>query len=409
MTDGGLLAKAIEQKTEGVIEADIQTDSNENSSRGFLTLFNSKSMKIGLLLALLGLISGFITSIPENQQQYSFAIILPILFMSGSFFFLWTTFDRTRTSAIAVFCILLLVIPYGITSLDSSSLTIVDDELSDDATQVILKIRESGALFSSSGETADVVVKYDGKTTWSGKLSFSVDREDGIGKYGLISLNVADIYNGNSDDNNQYIVEFKSGDSELTYTLASSSLQRTVTDVQGDIIGAIGTGNDCDNGKESCVVGLAMRSWSGVESLNSNTRPSGIIHSNYNVVATLYYENTQSTSKAISYPSITVINGDATWDSMSGKYGSGEDSNIGDYGSELALPGSVEDSNVGMEYIPMDDLEISDYGCYIFEITTSQEEVWVSNQNPTTSLTYYQYDEGNEGSEEESWKEVNSC
>ncbi|DAC62114.1 MAG TPA: hypothetical protein HA357_04430, partial [Candidatus Thalassarchaeaceae archaeon] len=211
-------------------------------------------------------------------------------------------------------------------------------------------------------------------------------------------------YGGNADDNNQYVVDFKSGDSELSYTLTSSSLQRTVTDVQAEIIGAIGFGVDCDNGKDSCVVGLAMRTWSGVESTN---RPSGLLHSNYNVVANLYYENTQSSSKSISYPSISVVNGDATWDSMNGKYGSGSETNVGDYGSELALPGSVEDQGVGMEYIPVDDMEINDYGCYIFEVTTTQDEFWSSISYSSSS--YYQYDEGNDGSEEESWKEVNSC
>ena len=186
MTDGGLLAKAIEQKTDEVIEADIPSASDSDSSISLRYLFNSNSMRVGLLLALLGLISGFITSIPEYQQDYSYAIFLPILFLSGSFFFLWTTFDRKQTAAIAVFCILLLATPYAITSLDSSSLTIVDDDLSDDATQIVLKIRESGSLFGSSGSSADVTINYDGANVWSGEISFSVDREDGIGSYCLL-------------------------------------------------------------------------------------------------------------------------------------------------------------------------------------------------------------------------------
>ena len=60
-----------------------------------------------------------------------------------------------------------------------------------------------------------------------------------------------------------------------------------------------------------------------------------------------------------------------------------------------------------MEYIPIDDMEINDYGCYIFEVTTTQDEFWSSISYSSSS--YYQYDEGNDGSEEESWKEVNSC
>ena len=43
----------------------------------------------------------------------------------------------------------------------------------------------------------------------------------------------------------------------------------------------------------------------------------------------------------------------------------------------------------------------------IFEVTTTQDEFWSSISYSSSS--YYQYDEGNDGSEEESWKEVNSC
>ena len=143
MTDGGLLKKAMEQKTESVVEAEIQFESDIPNSKAVNFSLSSKSMQLGLLLAILGLISGFVTSLPRLQQEYPIAILLPILFLSGSFFFLWTTFDRKKTGAIAVFCILMLAMPYAITSLNSSSLTIVEDELSDDATQVILKIRES--------------------------------------------------------------------------------------------------------------------------------------------------------------------------------------------------------------------------------------------------------------------------
>ena len=109
MTDGGLLAKAMEQKTEEVVDAEIQPESNEKTSINFSSMLVSNNLKIGILLSILGLISGFITSIPKYQQDYSFAIILPILLLSGSFFFLWTTFDRKKTSAIAIFCLLLLL------------------------------------------------------------------------------------------------------------------------------------------------------------------------------------------------------------------------------------------------------------------------------------------------------------
>ena len=198
MADGGLLKKAMEQKTEDVIEADIKFESDVKGSENVLSKLGSNSMKLGLFLALIGLISGFITANPQLQQEYSLAIFIPISLMSASFFFLWNTFDRKMTGAIGVFCILLLATPYGITSLNTSSLTIVDDELSDDSSEIILKVRESGSFFGSSDGPADITVKYDGDSVWSGEVPFSVDREDGIGNYGFLSLNVADFYSGNA-------------------------------------------------------------------------------------------------------------------------------------------------------------------------------------------------------------------
>ena len=425
MADGGLLKKAMEQKTEDVIEADIKFESDVKGSENVLSKLGSNSMKLGLFLALIGLISGFITANPQLQQEYSLAIFIPISLLSASFFFLWNTFDRKMTGAIGVFCILLLATPYGITSLNTSSLTIVDDELSDDSSEIILKVRESGSFFGSSDGPVDITVKYDGDSVWSGEVPFSVDREDGIGNYGFLSLNVADFYSGNAvpevccNNNGQplidgieYVIEFSLGNSDLTYVLSSSSLQRTIEEVQSDAIGSIGFDNDCNNGKETCIVGIGLRSWSGLESIDSSSRPGGMAFSDYDIRATLYYENIDSASISIDYPPVSVVNGDASWDSMNGIYGSGSLVNVGDFRSELPLDGSIEDTTIGMNYIPVDEMEINDYGCYIFEVINSQDNPW-KNTDSLTSLTYYEYAEGEvdagQESTEEYWEQVNSC
>jgi hypothetical protein len=382
-------------------------------------------MKLGLFLALIGLISGFITANPQLQQEYSLAIFIPISLLSASFFFLWNTFDRKMTGAIGVFCILLLATPYGITSLNTSSLTIVDDELSDDSSEIILKVRESGSFFGSSDGPVDITVKYDGDSVWSGEVPFSVDREDGIGNYGFLSLNVADFYSGNAvpevccNNNGQplidgieYVIEFSLGNSDLTYILSASSLQRTIEEVQSDAIGSIGFDNDCNNGKDTCIVGIGLRSWSGLESIDSSSRPGGMAFSDYDIRATLYYENIDAASISIDYPDVSVVNGEASWNSMNGIYGSGTLANVGDFGSELPLDGSIEDTTIGMKYIPVDEMEINDYGCYIFEVITSQGDTWQS-MDSLTSITYYEFAEGEvdngQDSTEEYWEKVNSC
>lgn len=425
MADGGLLKKAMEQKTEDVIEADIKFESDVKGSENVLSKLGSNSMKLGLFLALIGLISGFITANPQLQQEYSLAIFIPISLLAASFFFLWNTFDRKMTGAIGVFCILLLATPYGITSLNTSSLTIVDDELSDDSSEIILKVRESGSFFGSSDGPVDITVKYDGDSVWSGEVPFSVDREDGIGNYGFLSLNVADFYSGNAvpevccNNNGQplidgieYVIEFSLGNSDLTYILSASSLQRTIEEVQSDAIGSIGFDNDCNNGKETCIVGIGLRSWSGLESIDSSSRPGGMAFSDYDIRATLYYENIDAASISIDYPDVSVVNGEASWNSMNGIYGSGTLANVGDFGSELPLDGSIEDTTIGMKYIPVDEMEINDYGCYIFEVITSQGDTWQS-MDSLTSITYYEFAEGEvdngQDSTEEYWEKVNSC
>ena len=425
MADGGLLKKAMEQKTEDVIEADIKFESDVKGSENVLSKLGSNSMKLGLFLALIGLISGFITANPQLQQEYSLAIFIPISLLSASFFFLWNTFDRKMTGAIGVFCILLLATPYGITSINTSSLTIVDDELSDDSSEIILKVRESGSFFGSSDGPVDITVKYDGDSVWSGEVPFSVDREDGIGNYGFLSLNVADFYSGNAvpevccNNNGQplidgieYVIEFSLGNSDLTYILSASSLQRTIEEVQSDAIGSIGFDNDCNNGKETCIVGIGLRSWSGLESIDSSSRPGGMAFSDYDIRATLYYENIDAASISIDYPDVSVVNGEASWNSMNGIYGSGTLANVGDFGSELPLDGSIEDTTIGMKYIPVDEMEINDYGCYIFEVITSQGDTWQS-MDSLTSITYYEFAEGEvdngQDSTEEYWEKVNSC
>ena len=291
--------------------------------------------------------------------------------------------------------------------------------------EIILKVRESGSFFGSSDGPVDITVKYDGDSVWSGEVPFSVDREDGIGNYGFLSLNVADFYSGNAvpevccNNNGQplidgieYVIEFSLGNSDLTYILSASSLQRTIEEVQSDAIGSIGFDNDCNNGKETCIVGIGLRSWSGLESIDSSSRPGGMAFSDYDIRATLYYENIDAASISIDYPDVSVVNGEASWNSMNGIYGSGTLANVGDFGSELPLDGSIEDTTIGMKYIPVDEMEINDYGCYIFEVITSQEDPW-SISNAQTSLTYYEYTEsekevtssGGQGeSKEEFWE-----
>ena len=73
-------------------------------------------------------------------------------------------------------------------------------------------------------------------------------------------------------------------------------------------------------------------------------RPAPLVHADFEMSAVLSKDGVT----AIEYPTVTVTNGEAIWDSESGVYGSGS-AEVGDFGSELSLPdiGSVtQPSNV---------------------------------------------------------------
>ena len=74
---------------------------------------------------------------------------------------------------------------------------------------------------------------------------------------------------------------------------------------------------------------------------------------------------------AIAYPTISVSNTEASWDSKGGIFGTGSGT-WGEYGSEFAMEGSVFDATFG-KYVPRDEFDSAgDYGCYSFTVTVTQ-------------------------------------
>ena len=106
-----------------------------------------------------------------------------------------------------------------------------------------------------------------------------------------------------------------------------------------------------------------------------------------------------------------MVNGEASWDSMSGQYGSGS-ATVGDFGSELILDGSLEDFAINMYYIPRDDWQESDYGCYEFTVSVTQSPPW-GDRTAHVSTTYYELAEfggqDDDPDTDESWTQVSSC
>ena len=402
MSNGGLLQKAIEQQSHDEDVAVVVADVAEPGRTGMI----SGPMKQGAGLGIVALVISWIVSSPSIQSDYSFAGIFPILMFAGSFYLVWNAIGRKQTAAIAVVYILLAASPYVAMSLSSGEITITESELSEDATELTLTIRESGALFGSSVDSADVSISYDGDSVFDSTISFSIDREDGYGTYGEITLSIAEWYQGNAADNAAYVVSVDVGSSSDSMQLQSNHLQRTVDDVKSATAGAMGMGSECSDSKDSCILGVALKSWSGLDAMGDNP-PGGLPHADYTVSATLYYDSTE----AISFPTITVVNGVAEWDSNNGEYGGGS-AFVGDEGSELPMPGSVDSFELNTKYIPIEDWTVSDYGCYHFTVATTQTSPW-SDGSVISYTSYYEYTE--EGGEtdgnptNEAWTSVSSC
>ena len=407
MSNGGLLQKAIEQQSHDDGDTVVVADVANSEGAGML----SSSLKQGAGLGLVALLLSWLVASPSIQSDYAFAGAIPIVLFAGSFYLVWNAIGRKQTAVIAVVYVLLAASPYAAMSLFSGDITITDANLSDDSTQITLEIRESGAIFGSSADSADISIIYDGDNVYDSTASFSIDREDGFGEYGEITLTIAEWYQGNAADDAPYIVTVNFDSSSDSMELQSNHLQRTIDDVKSATAGAMGTGGDCDSSKNSCVVGVALKSWSGLDAMGDNP-PGGLPHADYTVQGTLFYGSTV----AISYPAVTVVNGIAEWDSNNGEYGGGS-AFVGDDGSELPMPGSVDSFELNTKYIPIEDWAVSDYGCYHFTVEVTQELPW--HDGSTFSHTsYYEYTEEGGESEpgepsenptEEAWTSVTNC
>ncbi|MBJ36165.1 MAG: hypothetical protein CMB68_02125 [Euryarchaeota archaeon] len=406
VSDGGLLQKAIEQQSAGSEETVLVADVGSSDSKGFF----SGPIGIGAGLAALALVTSFIVSRPSIQSDYAFLGLVPILIFGISFYLIWNAVGKKQTAAIAVVYLLLAASPYLVMSLSSGEITVTDSELSDDSSTITMTIRESGAIMGSSVDSADVSITYDGTEIYSESMAFSINREDGFGKYGEITLTVAEWYQGNAADNAEYVVTVDVGESSDSMLLQSRHLQRTVEDVKGETSGAMGYNNDCESSKDSCIIGVALKSWSGLDALGDNP-PGPMPYADYTVQAKMYY----GSSVVISYPLVTVVNGVAEWDSGNGEFGGGS-ALVAEDGSELPLPGSVESFELNTKYVPIDDWAVSDYGCYHFTVETTQNSPW-SDGSTITHTSYYEFTEEGDGGTgddpgeptSESWTKVSSC
>ena len=259
MSDGGLLQKAmdVQQPADEIVA--VAAPEVEKK-----TLIPN-SLFIGIGLAVVSIVSMWLYSLPSIQSDYAFAIIVPILLAGAGWFFIWEGANRKYTGVISVTILLLLASPFISSSFFSSSITITDSDLSPDAETITLTIRESGGLFGGSTGDADVSITYGGEKVWESVMPLSINLNDGIGKYGRLVLPIDEFYSGNAADDSRYLVTVDSGSSSDSFILNPGHLERTVDTTQNLAVGAMGQGNDCSGNKDSCVIGVGLKAWVGLQ------------------------------------------------------------------------------------------------------------------------------------------------
>jgi hypothetical protein len=345
----------------------------------------------------------------------SFSLVMALLFLSSFAFVFWRLGLVTTTglavsgpgalaaSLVAISYLLMLLLPLVLGFVLEGELSVGQIEYSEDGETITVNILQT--TLSDRELEAELVVLQSGGQVWSSTANVIIDSSDGEGE---ITIQVSEFYTSNALPNSPYSLKLTLDGKEYTRDLTYSTIQwdssqwtgadaltLDITGVDGIARGVVKEDPDrCSGDAENCLVGVVMSGWSGLDT--GAEYPARMPFADFTVEAVLMEGN----DVAIDYPTITVTNTVATWDSNGGLFGSGS-GYWGDYGSEFAMGGSVFDANFG-KYVPKDEFDSAgDYGCYSFSITVSQE-----GSNSLSDTSYYEYSTSNSN---DIWASVSSC
>ena len=324
------------------------------------------------------------------------------VFSISSSGFAVTGTSAVAASVVAISYIMMLILPLIPGALLEGELSVGQVEYSDDGESITIKILQN--TITDKDMEASIVIFQAGQQVWSTTANFSIDSGKGEGE---ITILVDDFYSTNALPDSPYTLELTiDGDSstrDLTYSqitwdtnqwTGADALSRDITGVEGLASGVVKQDPDrCSGDADNCLVGVVMSGWSGLDT--GADKPARMPFADYTVEAVLMEGN----DVAISYPTISVSNTEASWDSEGGVYGTGSGT-WGEVGSQFAMEGSVFDATFG-KYVPRDEFDSAgDYGCYSFTVTVTQGESQISD------ISYYDYSTSNSN---DIWEPVSVC
>ena len=416
MSEGGLLEKAAEQNPS---PAPVAVMPSEEAPKVAGPVEAAKSVVLFGLFPLL-LFRAILVYLPGGIDELvlpftSISLVMAIVFLASLVFVMWRLGLVTTTglavsgsgsvaaSVVVVSYLLMLLLPMVLGVFLEGDLSVGQIEYSEDGESITVNILQT--TMSDRELEAELVVLQSGSQVWGSTANVTIDSSDGRGE---ITIQVSEFYSSNALPNSPYTlkvtIDGKDHTRDLTYSTiqwdssqwtGADALTRDITGVDGIARGVVKEDPDrCSGDAQNCLVGVVMSGWAGLDT--GAEYPARMPFADYTVEAVLMEGN----DVAIDYPTITVANTVATWDSNGGLFGSGS-GYWGDYGSEVAMGGSVFDANFG-KYVPKDEFDSAgDYGCYSFIITVSQE-----GSNSLSDTSYYEYSTSNSN---DIWASVSSC
>ena len=416
MSEGGLLEKAAEQNPS---PTPVAVMPSEEAPKVAGSVEAAKSVVLFGLFPLL-LFRAILVYLPGGIDELvlpftSISLVMAIVFFASLVFVMWrlglvTTAGlevsgsgAVTASIVSVSYLLMLLLPMVLGVFLEGELSVGQIEYSDDGETITVNILQT--TMSDRELEAELLVLQSGSQVWGSTANVTIDSSDGRGE---ITIQVSEFYSSNALPNSPYTlkvtIDGKEHTRDLTYSTiqwdssqwtGADALTRDITGVDGIARGVVKEDPDrCSGDAQNCLVGVVMSGWAGLDT--GAEYPARMPFADFTVEAVLMEGN----DVAIDYPTITVTNTVATWDSNGGLFGSGS-GYWGDYGSEFAMGGSVFDANFG-KFVPKDEFDSAgDYGCYSFVITVTQE-----GSNSLSDTSYYEYSTSNSN---DIWASVSSC
>ena len=303
------------------------------------------------------------------------------------------TVALTSATSVVLVALMLTITPFLLANVITGTMSFGGVEFSDDGDTMNIKIRQNGG---SGSYDATVSISQGDVETYSGNLTLTFDSSDGLGDYGEISIQMADFYSENALPSSPYSLSLTIAGQTWDRELDMTDTSRTITAAQTY---ARPVHTNCeDSTRSNCLQGVILEVWAGLGTNVASSDPSPLTLSEYQMDVSLLREG----SVVLTYPSVSVEQGAATWSSSSGVYGDGSGAVI-DLTSKLILEGSATYTDSfanSMTYVPADEWSDNDVGCYELSITVTQSSPW-SDGSSVTYSSYYDYTEETEDDNDE--------